>query len=610
MYEGVRGRAPRPRPDYTGCSRADHENGRTGAFGVMGESSAILDLNEKIATLETQVKHLRNDLRLTKEENEIATTNYFEMVSKLESMVAERTRDVQRLQKIVEQKAHELEIMLDSTPAIVFYKDADQRLIRANRSFAKAVGISANSVVGRKYSDLFPEYDPETYKRDLEVIRTGEPVLNKRESITTPWGKRRVLIDRIPYKGPDQKVLGLIGFALDVTDLEKAEEERAKLSAQLQQALRMKSLGTLAGGIAHNFNNLLMGILGNVSLMLLDTSSEHKHHGNLKVIETLVRSGSDLTRQLLGYAMEGKYEVKPISLNTMVRETAETFGSAKKEIQVHFQLAEELSSVRADRSQIEQVIFNLYVNAAEAMPRGGDMYLMTRNVDPDDMEGKPYRPKLGNYVMLSVRDTGTGMDKDTLEHIFEPFFTTKGLAKGTGLGLASSYGIIKAHGGYIDVESEPGRGTTFSIYLPATQEISKSEKKDTIPEISTGSGTILFVDDEDTILTLAGQMLTALGYDVFQAGSGEEALRLYKSHQEEIDLVILDMIMPHMGGGETFDRMRQINPHVKVLLSSGYSLNGQAQEILNRGCDGFIQKPFDLTALSGSLSEILSPRII
>jgi len=199
------------------------------------------------------------------------------------------------------------------------------------------------------------------------------------------------------------------------------------------------------------------------------------------------------------------------------------------------------------------------------------------------------------------------MDKDTLEHIFEPFFTTKGLAKGTGLGLASSYGIIKAHGGYIDVESEPGRGTTFSIYLPATQEISKSEKKDTIPEISTGSGTILFVDDEDTILTLARQMLTALGYDVFQAGSGEEALRLYKSHQEEIDLVILDMIMPHMGGGETFDRMRQINPHVKVLLSSGYSLNGQAQEILNRGCDGFIQKPFDLTALSGSLSEILSP---
>jgi len=574
---------------------------------MMEENSPILDLHEKIATLETQIKHLRNDLRLTKEENEIATTNYFEIVSKLESMVAERTRDVQRLQKILEQKAHELEVMLDSSPAIVFYKDADQRVIRANRNFAKAVGFSANSLVGRKYSDLFPEHDPETFKRDLEVIKTGEPILNKRESMMTPWGKRRLLIDRIPYKGPNKKVVGLIGFALDVTDLEKAEEERAKLSAQLQQALRMKSLGTLAGGIAHNFNNLLMGILGNVSLMLLDMSKEHRHYGNLKVIETLVRSGSDLTRQLLGYAMEGKYEVKPISLNRLVKETAETFSSAKKEIQVHYQLSEDLSSVRADQSQIEQVVFNLYVNAAEAMPRGGGLFLMTRNVSEEDMEGKPYRPKPGRYVMLSVGDTGTGMDKETLEHIFEPFFTTKGLAKGTGLGLASSYGIVKAHGGYIDVESEPGRGTTFSIYLPATQEKSKPEKKDPAPEISVGSGTILFVDDEETILDLAIQMLSALGYNVLPAGSGEEALRLYKSYQDKIDLVILDMIMPQMGGGETFDRMRQINPHVKVLLSSGYSLDGQAQEILNRGCDGFIQKPFDLTVLSGSVVEVLSP---
>jgi CheY-like chemotaxis protein len=233
---------------------------------------------------------------------------------------------------------------------------------------------------------------------------------------------------------------------------------------------------------------------------------------------------------------------------------------------------------------------------------------MTRNVTQEDMDGKPYRPKPGNYVMLSVSDTGAGMDKETLEHIFEPFFTTKGLAEGTGLGLASSYGIIKAHGGYIDVESELGRGTTFIIYLPATQERAEHEKKEPLAQISTGSGTILFVDDEDTILDLSRQMLSALGYNVLPAGSGEEALCLYKSYPEEIDLVILDMIMPQMGGGETFDRMRQINPHVKVLLSSGYSLDGQAQEILNRGCDGFIQKPFDLTALSGRLTEILSSR--
>lgn len=572
----------------------------------MEETQTIQDLQEQIATLETQIKHLRNDLRLTREENEIATTNYFDIVSKLESMVAERTTDVQRLQKILEQKAHELEIMLDSSPAIIFYKDADQRLIRANKNFAKAAGLPVTTVVGRRYSDLFPEYDPESYRLDLEVIRTGEPVLNRRESITTPHGKRRLLIDRIPYKGTNQRVVGLIGFALDVTDLEKAEEERGRLGAQLQQALRMKSLGTLAGGMAHNFNNLLMGILGNVSLMLLHMNPEHKHYGNLKVIEKLVKNGSELTRQLLGYAMEGKYEAKPISLNKVVRETSETFGSTKKDIRVHYDLAQELFAIRADQSQIEQVVFNLYVNAADAMLRGGDLYLKTMNVTHVDMEGKPYKPKPGNYVMLSVGDTGSGMDKETLEHIFEPFFTTKGLAKGTGLGLASSYGIIKAHGGYIDVESVPGGGTTFSIYLPATEERIEKEKKDVLSEITTGSGTILFVDDEDAILDLGRQMLAALGYNVLPAGSGEEALRVYREHQAEIDLVILDMIMPHMGGGETFDRMRQINPRAKVLLSSGYSLDGQAQEILDRGCDGFIQKPFDLKALSGRLGDILS----
>jgi PAS domain S-box-containing protein len=571
------------------------------------EEERDIQLQERIATLETQIKHLRNDLRLTREENEIATTNYFDIVSRLESMVAERTRDVQRLQKILEQKAHELEIMLDSSPAVIFYKDADQNLIRANKNFAKAVGSPLNSLVGRKYSDLFPEYDPQSYELDLEVIRTGEPILNRRESIITPQGKRRVLIDRIPYVGTNGKVVGMIGFALDVTDLEKAEEERGRLGAQLQQALRMKSLGTLAGGMAHNFNNLLMGILGNVSLMLLHMSPEHQHYGNLKVIEKLVRNGSELTRQLLGYAMEGKYEARPISLNNVVRETAETFGSTRKEIRVHYDLAQELSAVRADQSQIEQVVFNLYVNAADAMPLGGDLHIRTMNVTQGHMEGRPYRPKPGNYVLLSIGDTGNGMDKETLEHIFEPFFTTKGLAKGTGLGLASSYGIIKAHGGYIDVESSLGRGTTFSIYLPATGEKPGKEKKDPLSGTAAGNGTVLFVDDEETILDLGNQMLAALGYNVLLAGSGEEALRVYGTHQKEIDLVILDMIMPHLGGGETFDRMRKINPHVKVLLSSGYSLDGQAQEILNRGCDGFIQKPFDLNALAGRLADVLAP---
>ena len=195
----------------------------------MEENPQEIELKERILTLETQLKHLRNDLRLTKEENEVATTNYFEMVSKLESMVADRTRDVERLRKILEQKALELEIMLDSTPAIVFYKDAEQRLIRANRNFARTVGVPADELTGRKFTDLFPEYSPESLARDRRVVEFGDPVLSQRESINTPQGRRRILIDRVPYKGPSHRVAGLIGFALDVTDLEKAEEEKTAL---------------------------------------------------------------------------------------------------------------------------------------------------------------------------------------------------------------------------------------------------------------------------------------------------------------------------------------------------------------------------------------------
>jgi two-component system cell cycle sensor histidine kinase/response regulator CckA len=391
---------------------------------------------------------------------------------------------------------------------------------------------------------------------------------------------------------------------LDITDLEKVEQDKMRLEGQLQHALRMKSVGTLAGGVAHNFNNMLMGILGNTSLALLQTSPEQPLYSNLKAIQKLVHSGSELTKQLLGYAMEGGYEPKVMSLNMLVKELSETFATMRKEVLVHCQFDEDLHPVVADRAQIEQVLLNLYLNAADAMPNGGSLYLRTMNATKDDMAGQPYTPKQGNYAHLSVRDTGTGMDKETLGRIFEPFFTTKGLAKGTGLGLASSYGIIKAHGGYIDVESEVGNGTTFHIYLPAGNGRIPEETEATTP-LSSGKGTILVVDDENMILELGQEMLKALGYEVFSAGSGNEALKLYVQHLEQIDMVLLDMIMPEMSGGDVYDSLKKINPKVKVLLSSGYTIDGQAKEILNRGCDGFIQKPFDLGGLSRSVESIL-----
>jgi CheY-like chemotaxis protein len=221
------------------------------------------------------------------------------------------------------------------------------------------------------------------------------------------------------------------------------------------------------------------------------------------------------------------------------------------------------------------------------------------------MRDKPYEIKPGNYVLLTVRDTGMGMDKKTQEKIFDPFFTTKGMARGTGLGLASVYGIIKAHGGYIDVESKKRHGTAFSIYLPASSEKEVIREKQLPEKILKGKETMLLVDDEDIVLDVGEEMLRSLGYKVLIARGGKEAIELYKGNKDKIDMVLLDMVMPDMGGGETYDRMKEINPNVEVLLSSGYSIDGQAEEILKRGCDGFLQKPFNMKELSRSIREIL-----
>jgi len=391
---------------------------------------------------------------------------------------------------------------------------------------------------------------------------------------------------------------------VDITARKQMEEEKDRLQAQLQHAQRMESIGTLAGGMAHNFNNLLMGIQGNASLMLLETDSSHPNYERLESIEKSVQSGSKLTSQLLGYARKGTYEIKPISLNQLVKETSNTFDMTRKEIRVHRDLDKDLFGIKADQGQIEQVLLNLYVNAADAMPGAGDLFLKTMNVTDKDITGKPYEAKPGKYVLVSVTDTGVGMDKKTIERIFDPFFTAKGLAKGTGLGLASVYGIIKAHGGYIDVDSEKAKGTTFSIYLPATEKEVREEKK-FLGELLKGKGTVLLVDDEDMVLDAAEQMLRKLGYEVLLTEGGREALELYKKNQDRIDMVLLDMVMPGMGGGEAYDRMKEINPKVKVLLSSGYSIDGQAEEILQRGCNAFIQKPFNLEQLSQRTREIL-----
>jgi CheY-like chemotaxis protein len=281
------------------------------------------------------------------------------------------------------------------------------------------------------------------------------------------------------------------------------------------------------------------------------------------------------------------------------------FSRAKKEIRFHRKYQKDIWTIEVDPSQIEQVLLNLYVNAGQAMPSGGDLYLETENVTLDENYVRHFSVESGSYVKFSVKDTGVGMDENTLKRMFDPFFTTKERSRGTGLGLASAYGIIKNHGGIINAHSVIGKGTAFDVYLPASRKKVVKEKYLDQKALQ-GTETVLFVDDEEIIIDIGRQILSSLGYQVIMAKSGKEAIEIYRANKNKINMVILDMIMPDIGGGETYDRLKEINPEIKVLLSSGYSIDGQASEIMNRGCNGFIQKPFNVEQLSRKIRNILS----
>jgi PAS domain S-box-containing protein len=390
-------------------------------------------------------------------------------------------------------------------------------------------------------------------------------------------------------------------FGRDVTN-------QKKLEAQLHRAQKMEAIGTLAGGLAHDFNNLLMGIQGNTSLMLLQTPSGQPHYERLKNIEQYVASGAEITGQLLGFARGGKYEVKPINLNNLIEKNAQMFGRTKKEISIHENYYKNLWTVEVDRGQIEQVLLNLYVNAWQAMPRGGHLYLSTINISVDENMANIHQIQKGRYVRASITDDGIGMDEETQMKLFDPFFTTKVRSRGTGLGLASAYGIIKNHGGTISVYSAKGKGATFNIYLPASEKEAISDEAIAEDSLSVGKETILFVDDEDMIVNVGRDMLETMGYKVITANSGKEALQIYEKSKIDIDLVILDLIMPHLSGEATFKKIKEINPEAKVLLSSGYSINGQATKLIEQGCRGFIQKPYSINELSTRIREIFDQK--
>ena len=515
--------------------------------------------------------------------------------------------DLKLKEKALRESERRYRLLIENIPTVVWITRQDGRSVFISSNVKKIYGYTTDEILASGDKLWFGRIHPDDRDHVQEAFRAlfdRKAHYNVEYRLQRRDGQWIWIHDRANIVEERAGAHFAYGVFSDITNRKRAEEEKEKLQNQLQQAQKMEAIGTLAGGIAHDFNNLLMGIQGRASLMSVELDASHPHSEHLNAIEEYIQSAKNLTQQLLGFARGGKYEVKTIDMNELVRNSASMFGRTKREIRIHTKFYNQTPVVEVDRSQIEQVMLNMYVNAWQAMSGGGELYLETRIVTLDEEFCRPYQAEPGRYVSVSVTDTGIGMDEATRQRVFDPFFTTQEKGRGTGLGLASAYGIIKNHHGLITVHSERGRGTTFSVYLPLSNKAAQ-QATPVAARLIKGAGTILLVDDEEMIIDVGKAMLERLGYRVFTAPGGQQAVDAVARMGTEIDLVILDMIMPGMDGGRTFDRIREIQPEIPVMLSSGYALNGQAEEIMRRGCNGFIQKPFNISEFSKQVQKIL-----
>ena len=491
--------------------------------------------------------------------------------------------------------------LVEGAPDAIFVQ-TNERFAYLNQPAISLLGVdSAHQVIGQPvmyYIDPSSQASVREYLCYFDHAHDRTPI--REETILRPDGST-VLVEfsavQVNFKGEQ----GALIFVRDIT-------ERKNMEHQLQQAHKMEAIGTLTGGIAHDFNNLLQAINGYTQMILMDKEKNDPDYPRLKAVESAGRRAAELVQQLLLFSRKVEAKRKPLDINEEVSQAHWILErTIPKMIRIELNLGGPLWPVFADPIQVEQVLLNLETNAADAMPEGGTLLIETENVVIDqDYAHTHLGAEPGRYVLMSISDSGMGMDKKTLEHIFEPFFTTKETGKGTGLGLASVFGIVQSHGGFILCYSEVGQGTTFKIYFPAMEKPVEEKEKDIVAEPPKGRNeTILLVDDEEAIRVFAQQALTKFGYKVFTASNGEEALDVYQKQVREIDLVITDIGMPGMGGHKFLQELLQINPAAKVLMASGYSINGQVKKSLEAGAVGYVGKPYQLSELLGSVREAL-----
>jgi nitrogen-specific signal transduction histidine kinase/CheY-like chemotaxis protein len=399
---------------------------------------------------------------------------------------------------------------------------------------------------------------------------------------------------------------------MDITASKEAERARARLEDQLRQAQKMESIGRLAGGVAHDFNNLLTAINGYADLMSLELQPGDPLRLSLREIRRAGERAAVLTRQLLAFSRRQLLQPRVLALNSLITDSTNMLKRLLREdIELVAILDPELGQVKADAGQMDQVILNLAVNARDAMPQGGKLTLETRNVMLDEEYAQTHLSlPPGSYVMLAISDTGCGMDAQTLSHIFEPFFTTKEQGRGTGLGLSTVYGIIKQSGGAISADSERGRGTTFTIYLPRiAAPVAEAEEKRAEPESPRGSETVLVVEDDEIVREVTCQALRRYGYQVIEAANGGEALLACERHQGPIPLMITDVVMPQMSGRELAARLQQLRPEMRVLYMSGHTDDAVFRHGLVDPARFFLQKPFTPSVLAQKVRDILEEQI-
>ncbi|MBM3299274.1 MAG: PAS domain S-box protein, partial [Deltaproteobacteria bacterium] len=514
-------------------------------------------------------------------------------------------------QESLRQQQETLNTILSSSPVGIAY--AEKGKIRwANPAMSRMFGCQLEEEwVGQNVEQFYPSADEYQRVRDMvrKSIREGKPT-----ELETRFRRRDGSvfdgIVRASPVDPSDPEKGTITAISDISAKKEAEQERNQLRDQLFQAQKMEALGTLTGGIAHDFNNLLTIINGYTELVLSEKTDDDPNYSDLQKILQTGRKGAELVQRLLAFIKKGvRGTPQPLDLNSVVENSVAVMKRTfRKMIEIETLLGKHLGMVNADPAQIEQVLMNLCINAKEAMPEGGKIRIGTKNVTVDKNycrlhpEGKP-----GAYVLIEVSDTGTGMSKELMERMFDPFFTTKGwdFKKGTGLGLSVAKGIVEQHGGWLICESQPGKGTKFTIYLPAIEATPEYAKLEAGTAAIPGVNNILLVDDEEYVRDLAQTILERSGYTVLTASNGKDALDLYRRSREKISLVILDLIMPEMDGRQCLGELLKIDPNVRVLVASGFDANGPTKEAIETGARGFVGKPYNVRQMLQAVREVL-----